>query len=280
MNNFIYFFLRKWAKIVFYFFAKRIDISGIENIPSDKPILFASIHPNSFFDAIVLHVMLKRYVYALARGDAFKKGFVEWILTVVHMIPIYRISEGKENLLKNDDTFERCQELFRKNQQVLIFAEGICKQQREVLPLKKGTARMVMQAWEEGDDVHVVPVGIMYDDFRKYGKRIKLNFNKPITQKDFQEKHPAKFVREFNEKLQPAMQQMVDLEVKPYSFFKNPIYYPALFLNAPFLILIRKIVSDKFGKTVFYDSVFYGAMFVLLPFYWLIVALLMATFLS
>ena len=62
----------------------------------------------------------------------------------MNMFPVYRISEGAENLENNYDTFESCKEIFKKNGIVLIFSEGRCINEWRLRPLKKGTSMSTM----------------------------------------------------------------------------------------------------------------------------------------
>ena len=93
------------------------------NFVLDGPKIIACNHPNSFFDAINIAVQYPKPIYFLARGDAFKKPLVARFLKSLHLIPIYRLSEGKENLSKNMETFEMCLTLLKQNQTILIFSE-------------------------------------------------------------------------------------------------------------------------------------------------------------
>ena len=117
------------------------------------PLLIAANHPNSFLDAIILSSLFKFPVYSLARGDAFANRFVTKILTSLNMLPVYRVSEGVENLENNYTTFDACQELFSQRKIVLIFSEGRCINEWHLRPLKKGTARLALTAW-----MHNVPL--------------------------------------------------------------------------------------------------------------------------
>ena len=72
------------------------------------PLLIAANHPNSFLDAIILGSLFKTHVYSLARGDAFVGKFFTRILRSFKMLPVYRVSEGVENLEHNYTTFEAC----------------------------------------------------------------------------------------------------------------------------------------------------------------------------
>ncbi|AWV99654.1 1-acyl-sn-glycerol-3-phosphate acyltransferase [Arcticibacterium luteifluviistationis] len=245
-----------------------MDTTGIENVPKDKPILFASTHANSFYDAIVLHIVFKRYVYALARGDAFKKPIVAKILNVIHMLPVWRISEGRSNMAKNAKTFEKCNELFKQNKQVLIYPEGICKNQTTLLPLKKrGTAAMAFKAWNEDIDVQVVPVVLTYDSFKTFGKRINLNFGKPLQKESFDLSEEVSFSRDFTATLTEKMEPLFNHTFKPVGFLRNAFHYFGWLINFPLYLAIDTFVKKKFGKTIFSDSIWFGVLYLTYPLY-------------
>ena len=94
------------------------------------------------------------------------------------MLPVYRVSEGVENLEHNYTTFDACEKLFEKNKIVLIFSEGRCINEWHLRPLKKGTARLALTAWQHNIPLKVLPLGINYSSFRKFGKNMHLNFGK------------------------------------------------------------------------------------------------------
>jgi 1-acyl-sn-glycerol-3-phosphate acyltransferase len=145
------------------------------------PLLIAANHPNSFLDAIILSSLFKQPIYSLARGDAFTNKLVTRILTSLNMLPVYRVSEGVENLEHNYTTFDACQKLLSDNKIILIFSEGRCINEWRLRPLKKGTARLALTAWMHNVPLRVLPLGINYSSFRKFGKIIILNFGSFIT---------------------------------------------------------------------------------------------------
>ena len=100
------------------------------------------------------------------------------------MFPVYRVSEGVENLNSNYETFENCKKIFREKGIVLIFSEGKCINEWHLRPLKKGTARLAINSWEENIPLEVLPVGINYSSFRRFGKNVIINFGNIITQED------------------------------------------------------------------------------------------------
>ena len=271
----IYFFMRLHSLMVNFFFVKRMDVEGLENVSRTKPIIFAATHANSFYDAIVLHNVFLRYVHALARGDAFSKNAVAMILDLVHILPIWRITEGKQNMAKNNQTFDRCHELLRNNQQVLIYPEGVCKNQTTLLPLKRmGTSGMALRAWQEGIDVEVVPVVTTYDSFKKFGKRMNLRFNTPLKKEDFDLSDPQEFAKAFTSKLTEEMEVMISHDFKPVGFWRNLVHYAGWVIHFPLFLAINAFVKKKFGKTVFFDSVWFGLFYLSAGIYWLLLILL------
>ncbi|WP_367916460.1 1-acyl-sn-glycerol-3-phosphate acyltransferase [Leadbetterella sp. DM7] len=275
----LYRFLKVYVGIILKFFVKDIKINGMENIPADKAVMFASFHPNSFLDAILLDCIVDRPVWSLARGDAFKRDWVRDLLHKLYMMPIYRISEGKENLDKNDETFEKCSEVFRNKGQVLIFSEGLCANQTGLLPLKKGTARLALQTWSEGIDVTVIPTALNYNQFTHTGKKIVLNFEAPIRKEDFADHQvTGTNVLLFNRQLKDSLEQAVTRDFS-FSTWRPVLYYLAFLVNFPVYVLLGSVVRPKTKGTVFFDSVYLATLIFALPVYWLIVfAVLMFLF--
>lgn len=251
-------------------FIRNIDVHGLEHFPKKGAFLMAGTHPNSFLDASLMHLIQPRHVWSLARGDAFKGKLITWLLDLVKIIPIYRISEGKENLSKNDATFLRCQELFRKGEGVLIFSEGLCANQKKVLPLKKGTARLALESWQNGLDVPILPMAISYSKFHSWGQLVNVRFGKPFGKNEFDiQSNPANVIREFNERLQSDLSILLDQQFRKTGFLENPIYFLAYPFHFPFYYLIQKITARKFRGTVFIDSIHFFFLFFGLPIYWI-----------
>src|ERR1035437_4545279 len=156
------------------------------------------------------------------------------------MLPVYRISEGAENLEHNYTTFSACIDIFKKNGIVLIFSEGLCKNEWHLRSLKKGTARLAISAWQQGIPLKVLPLGINYSSFRIFGKNAILNFGEIITDpnsyQDEKNLPDGKAVIDFNLKLQQQLKNLVieaepsDKEkIKKIFFIQQPLIKKILF---------------------------------------------------
>ena len=271
----LYYTLRPYVTLLLKFFIKRIHISGLENIPKSGAVILASTHANSFFDAVILCCTIDRRIWSLARGDVFKKNLAKKALSSLFMLPVHRLSEGKEHLSGNDETFDKCIDLFKQGEVVLIFSEGICTHQTKLLPLKKGTSRLAQRAWSDGIELTVVPIGITYDTFFSFGKRINLNIGNPIKKTDFQSiSEDGFFLKNFNDLLADKINKLLDWTFPKVGFWQSPIFslssvihFPANYLSA---FISRKITKGS----VFFDSITLGLMIVVYPLYWLIVGCL------
>jgi 1-acyl-sn-glycerol-3-phosphate acyltransferase len=248
------------------------------------PLLIASNHPNSFLDSVLLNTIFKQPVWSLARGDVFKKPFYIKLLTALKIFPVYRTSEGAENLSENYKTFEECIAIFRKGGIITIYSEGKCINEWHLRPLKKGTARLAVKAWDEHIPLKVLPVGINYSSFSRFGKNIILNFGETFTAGDFTTKgadgqrHLA-----FNNKLKSELEKLVFelpadnkplkkelLEVKIPVNKKIFLALPAIFgwlLHIPLYVPVKRFSRQKTKGTDHYDSVLTGILLIAYPIY-------------
>ena len=209
--------IRYWISFVIPVFYKRIQGRNIKNIQGKNPVIIAMNHPNAFTDPILItHLSYPIKVRYLARGDAFKPGFAAWFLGRLGIVPIFRIQDGgREGLKKNDDAYRMVNSLLKKNCKIIVFAEGLCIQERRLRPLKKGVSRMIFGANEylgENNKLTVVPVGINYNKPDKFRSNVFYNVGEPLPIKDFLEEYkenPAKANNNLLQALAPKMKELI-----------------------------------------------------------------------
>lgn len=263
-------------------YCRDITINKKECLKLDGPLILAANHPNSFLDAIILCTLFDSTIYSLARGDAFKNKLAARFLYMFKMFPVYRVSEGVENLEENYITFELCKKLFKEKGVVLIFSEGRCINEWHLRPLKKGTARLAISSWEEGIDVKVLPVAINYSSFRKFGKNIKLSFGDIINKEDIDYKNShGNAIRQFNEKLRPELSKFVleidkndNVALHKAFFINHPalkkilLFIPAIagfILHAPLYYSVKWIGNTLVKEEGHYDSKIVALLFITYP---------------
>ena len=287
----VYTFLKYCVRLSFLIFFRKVVFNKPALLKSKGPLLLAFNHPNSFLDAIVLDIYFDQPIWSLARGDAFKGKVISWILNAVRIMPVYRTSEGVENLSENYKTFDACIDIFKKNGLVQIFSEGKCVNEWHLRPLKKGTARLAIKAWEENIPLRILPLGINYSSFERFGKNVFVNFGEFFDVKDIDlSASDGARNQEFNNILQAQLQQLVYeikkedkekqrqlLEIKPSIAKRILLFIPAVIgfiVNAPLYLLIRNFVKKKAGGTGHYDSVMMGLLLITYPLYLLLIVLI------
>ena len=278
----MYHFFKIAASLAIKIYCRKTVAHFDPNLVLDGPTIIACNHPNSFFDAINIAVHYPKPIYFLARGDAFNKPVVAAFLKSLHLIPIYRLSEGKENLSKNTDTFDHCMALLKKNHTILIFSEGICVNEWNLRPLKKGTARLALLACNEGiNNLQIIPANINYSGFAQNPKDLAINFNASFTTKDLEKSPEPLFYNAFNkiltvgivnnmilQKEQTTISVFPDPSTPAKPILKSALAIPALigFLaNYWFYNIVKKAALKKTKNSVFYDSVLFGMLLIFYP---------------
>jgi len=280
----LYGFVKIIARIALHFYCRDIKINNAALLQASGPLLLAANHPNSFLDAILLCTLFKQPVYSLARGDAFKKPWTAKLLTALKMLPVYRVSEGVENMEENYTTFELCKNIFRQNGIVLIFSEGQCVNEWHLRPLKKGTARLAVSSWQEGIPLKALPVGINYQSFGKFGKQVHLNFGTPVTYDEISVKEgQGRLLQAFNNILFTQLAPLV-YEIEPgdtkklKATFHLPqpgwkkvlLWLPSLVgrcLHAPLYCYLERRVKAKRASSDHFDSLVVSLLLFSYPFY-------------
>lgn len=194
---------------------KKIEAKNVGFLNHKGPIIIAMNHPNSFMDPIcITWVTYPIHVRYLARGDAFKPGLAAYLLDQIGIVPIFRMRDGgKEGLEKNNESYRRVNTLLKNNEKIIIFAEGLCIQERRLRPLKKGVARMAFGAYEylKDPDLIVIPVGVNYNNPSKFRSKLFYNIGAPLKVSDFIGTYKENAARGNNQFLQTLEIKMKEL---------------------------------------------------------------------
>ncbi|MDQ3047038.1 MAG: 1-acyl-sn-glycerol-3-phosphate acyltransferase [Bacteroidota bacterium] len=214
----VYWLIKPFALIFMRVYYK-LYYTGLENVPSGVPVVFAPNHVNAFVDPVITAMNPSQKVRFFARGDVFKTPVARFILNQMNVSPMYRIQEGYAELKKNDKTFEECRQLLSSNKSILLFPEGICIQERRLRPLKKGLARIVFQTAESFDfskDILVIPIGLNYTDAKRFRSKVFIDYGKPVSVKEYQQRYlqdKVKTINDFTRIFEAKMkEQMVIIE--------------------------------------------------------------------
>lgn len=188
-----YWVLKQYVRFASWIILKRTIITGKENIPDDKPIVFVPNHQNALSDPMAVLLNTKYQPVWLARADIFgKHKITDTILQFMKIIPVYRLRDGKENLDKNQQTFSVSIKVLENNSALALFPEAGHTFKRQMVPHKKAVPRIVFMAEEQTDnklDIQIIPTGINYSHFWKFNRTLIVNFGKPIPVSEYLESY-------------------------------------------------------------------------------------------
>ena len=288
----LYSVLKVIVRMAARIFCRKIIINKPELLKEKGPMILACSHPNSFLDAVLMDILFEKPIWSLTRGDAFLNKRITKLFYKLKMLPVYRPSEGVENLSENYKTFDSCIDLFKRGEIVLIFSEGICVNEWHLRPLKKGTARLAYKCQQENIPLKILPVGINYSSFKRFGKNLFVNFGTIFTANDFdrtlsdgawnqvfnnkleQELHPLVFEIEKKDK----KKQKELLEIKPSLLTSILLVIPAAIgwlFHAPLYLPIKYWVHKKYNNTGHLDAMQIVLSLFIYPFYLLLVTFLL-----
>ena len=277
MYNALKFLIRLGLKLYF----KAIVSSGQANVPIKGPVLLVSNHPNAFADALIVAINLKRPMYFLARGDVFNNPILARIFRFFNMLPIYRVSEGKENLGKNFDTFDAVEQALSGGHVVLIFGEGLSENNWDLRPQRKGAARIIQRAWQSNalsNQTVVVPVGLTYEHFVGAGKLAMVNYGLPITKQQIKAPiNTAGFVVEFNQNIHNQTEKLAYVNVQLQQHTSAHLAFRKHWQNLGNKSSVAYLHQPHQSTKPLSKQPFMGFDVVLLPLYWLISAVARVT---
>jgi 1-acyl-sn-glycerol-3-phosphate acyltransferase len=282
--------LKIYARFALKIYCRSVVINKPEFLKIKGPVLFAANHPNSFLDGVILTTLSEENMYSLARGDVFAKPFFKKLLYKLHLRPVYRTSEGTENLTHNYTTFAACHEVFKKNGIVIIFSEGGCLNEWHLRPLRKGTARLAISSWKQDIPLTVVPVGFNYSGFRNFGKNVHINFGEAIDQQAvLSQDSEGKQLLAFNSQLEEQLSGLVyEIPIEDTKAVKEKLNYPVstgqkilllpfaiagFVVHAPLYLIVKGLTHRIFNNDHF-DSVVVSVLMITYPIYFLLLIII------
>ncbi len=209
-----------WARIFLRLYFRRTIVHGREYIPARGPLIVASNHPSAFMEASVLATLMGRQLHFLVRGDVFHPRF-RWLFRWTNQIPIYRQKDGISNLRKNASSFDLTYQRLAEGDAVIIFPEAKTVLEKKMRPIQRGTAHLAfgtLPYLKEGEELHVLPVGVNFTDPRLPGTDVVIRYGQPFaTPMATREDRDA--IEAFTQKLSEAMDPLI-VQVEEHGYEK------------------------------------------------------------
>ncbi len=190
MNRLLYDLTQKVAAFGLFCYYREIQFHGVQQVPTDRPVMFLANHQNALMDPLVIAAYTSFRTYFLTRSDVFINPLVNRIFRFLRMLPVYRMRDGRDTLERNLEIFENCTRILEEGGRILIFPEANHNIMRRVRPLSKGFTRILFATLDKDEqlDVLLVPVGINYEKADAFPDRVSFYFGQPISSREHYDK--------------------------------------------------------------------------------------------
>lgn len=202
--------LRGWLLLGLRLFYRRIHVLGSHHVPRSGGVLLTSNHNNAVLDALFLSFFSGLRPGFLARADVFRQPWLQRVFTFLQMIPIYRQRDQVDIRTANADTFAATVQWLLAGKSMVIFPEGDKGKDYHLLTLKKGAARIALQAQaaDPTADIWIQPTGISFEALHRVHSSVVVQYGEPLLVRPYLESYltnPEEAVRELTLAVQASL---------------------------------------------------------------------------
>jgi len=203
------------VRLALRIYFKRIEVTGLEHVPPDVPVIFVLNHPNALVDPVFLLCLAPRSVSFLAKAPLFRMPIIGWLVKAMDSLPVYRRQDEGEDVTKNQETFVAARKLLARGGTIGICPEGVSHNEPGLRPIKTGAARISLAAVSTGEvsNLQIVPAGLYYTSKTHFRSSALLYFGKPIEvipvklEPDGSPPRPA--VKELSSQIERALRNVI-----------------------------------------------------------------------
>jgi len=162
---------------------QRIEVTGLEHVPLETPVIFVLNHPNALVDPVFLLCLAPRRVSFLAKAPLFRMPVIGYLVKALDSLPVYRRQDEGQDVTKNEETFVAARKLLAKGGTIGICPEGVSHDEPGLRPIKTGAARIALAAASTGEvqNLKIVPAGLYYTSKTRFRSSALLYFGTPLT---------------------------------------------------------------------------------------------------
>jgi len=162
-------------------FFRRIEVTGIDNVPAVGPVIFAGNHPNALMDGFLLIAKCRRWpLHFMANAKLWEYRLLRPLLDLMGAVPVYQRMENA-SAVDNREAFGSLYEVIERGDCVGIFPEGVSHVEPQLLKLKTGAARIALTVTARARmPVVIVPVGLNYMHRHRFRSQVLIEFGEPI----------------------------------------------------------------------------------------------------
>ncbi len=121
-------------------------MAGLERLPSSGPLIVAANHQQGLMDGILLTAALPRRLRPIAKAPLFRYPVIGQLARLSGAIPVHRRQDEGGGTVDNEAMFSAAWEALGRGEALLIFPEGMSQGEPALMPLRTGTARLLLGA--------------------------------------------------------------------------------------------------------------------------------------
>lgn len=194
---------------------QRIEVTGLEHVPRDTPVMFVLNHPNALVDPVFLLCLAPRRVSFLAKAPLFHMPVIGYLVQALDSLPVYRRQDEGQDVTRNEETFVAARKLLAKGGTIAICPEGVSHDEPGLRPIKTGTARIALAAVSTGEvkGLKIVPAGLYYTSKTSFRSSALLYFGTPLAvtpvELEADGSPPREHVRQLSNKIERALREVI-----------------------------------------------------------------------
>jgi len=147
---------------------------------TDRPRMSVANHFGGFADPLLLVYAAPRLPRIIARDVIWKFPPVSWVMDWVGAIPVHKPEDRGAG--SNDVMFASAYGALEEGSHLMIFPEGITRDEPSIAPIKTGAARIVLGARAKGiEGIQITPVGIYYENKASLRSDVSIQIGAPIN---------------------------------------------------------------------------------------------------
>src|SRR5215213_2766436 len=203
------------VRLALRIYFQRIEVTGLEHVPLNTPVIFVLNHPNALVDPVFLLCLTPRPVSFLAKAPLFRMPIIGYFVKELDSLPVYRRQDEGEDITKNQETFIAARKLLARGGTLAICPEGVSHDDPGLKPIKTAAARISLAAVATGEvrDLKIVPAGLYYTSKTSFRSDALLYFGSPIDvepvtlEPDGQP--PREAVRRLSSRVEKALREVI-----------------------------------------------------------------------
>lgn len=249
-RNLFYYMIYPYVKTFFFRYYGRLEVTGMENVPRDEPVIMAPNHQNALMDALILLFSAPEDIVFLARADIFNNRVLAFFLNSMKMLPVFRQRDGASELGKNEDIFDISVDVLHNRHYLCVMPEGNHGHQRKLRTIVKGIFRIAFKAQSEYGNkpfVKILPVGFDVGHYVKQNQTLLIQYGKPIEVSEYWDLYEENNARGINAIKARLREEMLPLMINIES---DEFYETFMELKAIFNPFMREIVGIEGAKLI------------------------------